>query len=220
MQAGVIQSVRRREKYKRRFPLDKNREGDVLIEKGYPPLATGDVQVATHLPEKRGDFMNDETGKTTRILIIYDSGTGNTEKMALAVAEGARKVTTAVIVKRADAATVDDMLEADGIILGSPTYYGLMSANIKKLFDISVKIHGKLSGKVGAAFTSAGGTATGAETTLLSIVEGLLIHGMIVQGRSDNKHYGVACTGPPDEKGITFCRELGERTASLANRLV
>lgn len=163
--------------------------------------------------------MNEKEGKEPKILIIYDSGTGNTEKMALAIAEGARKVTADVMLKKAGETTMEDLLGADGIIIGSPTYYGLMSAEVKRLFDVSVKIHGKLTGKVGAAFTSAGGTATGAETTLLSIVEGMLIHGMIVQGRADNKHYGAACQGAPDEKGITICRELGERTATLAGRV-
>ncbi|MBU7023500.1 MAG: NAD(P)H-dependent oxidoreductase [Theionarchaea archaeon] len=164
--------------------------------------------------------MNVENKKETRILIVYDSGTGNTEKMALAVAEGAKKVTSAVTMKGAEETTLEDLLNADGIIIGSPTYYGLMSAKVKGLFDASVKIHGKLSGKVGAAFTSAGGTATGAETTILSIVEGMLVHGMIVQGRAHNKHYGVASVGSPDEKELSLCRELGERTAVLAGRLI
>jgi NAD(P)H dehydrogenase (quinone) len=153
--------------------------------------------------------------KECTLLIIYDSGTGNTEKMAFAVAEGVKKVTTAVTVKKADETTMDDLLEADGIIIGSPTYYGQMSAKVKDLFDKSVKIHGKLTGKVGAAFTSSGGTATGAETTLISIVEAMLIHGMVIQGRADSKHYGAASVGAPDKKSEDICRQLGERTAAL-----
>ncbi len=153
-----------------------------------------------------------------KILIVYDSGTGNTEKMALAVAEGVKGDAT-TIVKKVDVTTLEDLLEADAIIIGSPTYYGLMSAKIKDLFDKSVKIHGKLSGKVGAAFTSAGGTATGAETTILSILEAMLVHGMIVQGRADNKHYGIACVGTPDEESVNLCRSLGERTALLAAKV-
>ena len=158
--------------------------------------------------------------KVTRILIAYDSATGNTEKMALAVAEGVRSVKgTDVQVKRASAVKLEELLDSDAIIVGSPAYYGQMSASVKALFDKSFKIHGKLEGKVGAAFTSAGGTATGAETTLLSILEAMLVHGMIIRGRSADKHYGAAALEAPDREAKTLCRELGKRTAELARRL-
>jgi NAD(P)H dehydrogenase (quinone) len=88
------------------------------------------------------------------------------------------------------------------------------------LIDESVKIHGKLEGKVGAAFTSAGGTATGAETTILSILQAMLIHGMIVQGRSDNKHYGAAAVKSPSKKEIERCKELGKKVANLVLKLM
>ena len=156
----------------------------------------------------------------TKILVVYDSKTGNTEKMAFAVAEGAKQIKgVKVIVKRVEQASVEDFLGVDGIIMGSPTYYGQMSAKLKALIDESVKIHGKLEGKVGAAFTSSGGTATGAETTLLSILQAMLVHGMIVQGRSDDKHYGAAAVGSPREKELEHCRELGKRVASVVARL-
>jgi NAD(P)H dehydrogenase (quinone) len=132
-----------------------------------------------------------------KILIVYDSKTGNTEKMASAVAKGAEKMGAEATVKRVEQTKLEDLLSADGIIMGSPTYFGQMSAKLKALIDESVKIHGKLTGKVGGAFTSAGGTATGAETTLLSIVQAMLIHGMIVQGNAEDKHYGVAVTSAP-----------------------
>ncbi|MEM1552736.1 MAG: NAD(P)H-dependent oxidoreductase [Candidatus Bathyarchaeia archaeon] len=155
-----------------------------------------------------------------KILVIYDSKTGNTEKMAYAVAEGAKEVEgTEVIVKKVDQTSLEDLLAADGIIMGSPTYYGQMSAKLKALIDGSVKIHGKLEGKVGAAFTSSGGTATGAETTLLSIINAMLIHGMIVQGRANDKHYGAAAVEKPDKEELEYCRELGKRTATLVKKL-
>lgn len=155
-----------------------------------------------------------------QILVVYDSKTGNTEKMAFAVAEGAEKVSGVnVIVKRVDQTRLEDLQKADGIIMGSPTYYGQMSAKLKALIDESVKIHGKLEGKVGAAFTSSGGTATGAETTLLSILNAMLVHGMIVQGRADDKHYGAAAVEKPDNKALEHCKELGRRTAILTKKL-
>jgi NAD(P)H dehydrogenase (quinone) len=152
-----------------------------------------------------------------KILIVYYTQTRNTEKMAFAVAEGAKQVEgMEVAVKNVDQATNQDLLDADGIIVGSPTYYGLMSGKIKTFFDRSVGIHGKLAGKVGAAFTSSAGTASGAETTLLSILKVMLVHGMIVQGRHDDKHYDAAAVGKPNEREIEMCKELGKKTAKLA----
>jgi NAD(P)H dehydrogenase (quinone) len=65
-----------------------------------------------------------------------------------------------------------------------------MSAKIKTIIDESIQVHKQLMGKVGGAFTSSGGAASGAETTLLSIVEAMLIHGMVVQGRADDAYQG------------------------------
>jgi len=155
-----------------------------------------------------------------KILIVYDSRTGSTEKMAFAVAEGVREVEGVTVgVKMVDKTTLEDLRKADGIIMGSPTYYGQMSAKLKALIDESVKIHGKLEGKVGAAFTSSGGTATGAETTLLSILQAMLVHGMIVQGRADNKHYGAVAVGSPRKRELEHCKELGRRVAALTKKL-
>ena len=155
--------------------------------------------------------------KNPQILVVYDSRTGNTEKMARAVADGAKGVAgVGVTLKQAARTRPKDLLGVDGVIVGSPTYYGLLSAPVKAFFDRSVRVHGKLEGKVGAAFASAGGTATGAETTILSILQALLVHGMIVQGRASDKHYGVASVGAPNREAIKLCRELGARTARLA----
>ena len=155
-----------------------------------------------------------------KVLIVYDSKTGNTEAMALAVSKGAEQISdTEVTVKKAEQTKLDDLLAADAIIMGSPTYYGQMSAKLKALIDDSVKVHEKLAGKVGAAFTSAGGTASGAETTLLSIVQAMLIHGMIIQGRADDKHYGVAVQGSPKKKDLEYLEDLGKNVASLVKKL-
>jgi NAD(P)H dehydrogenase (quinone) len=155
-----------------------------------------------------------------KILVVYDSKTGNTEKMAFAVADGAKQTKgVEVIVKRVEQTSVEDFLDVDGIIMGSPTYYGQMSAKLKALIDESVKIHGKLEGKVGAAFTSSGGTATGAETTLMSILQTMLVHGMIVQGRADDKHYGAVALGSPNAKELKSCNKLGKRVAMLVKKL-
>ena len=155
-----------------------------------------------------------------KVLVIYDSETGNTEKMAYAIAEGAKEVNgVKVTVKKVSQATIEDLTGADGIIIGSPTCYGQMSGKMKEFIDTTEKIHGKLQGKIGAAFTSSGGTASGAETTLLSILQTMLVHGMIIQGRHDNKHYGAAAVGKPNKTEIVDCRQLGRRIATLTQKL-
>jgi len=165
-------------------------------------------------------FSSSSEASMVKILIVYYSKSGNTEKMARAVAAGADQVEgTIVEVRKTSETNLEDLQNANGIIIGSPTYYGLMAAEVKKLLDESVKIHGKLEGKVGGAFASAGGYATGAETTLISILQAMLVHGMIIQGRSDNRHYGAAARGAPELKEIEDCQNLGKRVASLATRL-
>jgi NAD(P)H dehydrogenase (quinone) len=155
-----------------------------------------------------------------KILIVYDSKTGNTESMALAIAEGAKQISgIEVTVKKAEQTTSGDMLNADGIIMGSPTYFGGMSAKLKAVFDASIKVHKKLAGKVGAAFTSSGGTSSGAETTLLSILNAMLIHGMIIQGRADTQHYGAASVGTSKKEELEYCEELGKNVALLVVKL-
>lgn len=68
-------------------------------------------------------------------------------------------------------------------------------------------------------FTSSVGIASGAENALLSIVNSMLIHEMIVQGRADDKHYGVAVTGSPTNEDLAECELLGKRVAALVLKL-
>ncbi len=154
-----------------------------------------------------------------KVLIVYDSRSGNTEKMAHAVAEGVREEDVNVVIRKVDDASVDELPDADGVILGSPVYYGLPTGKIKEFVDVSVKYHGKLDGKVGGAFASSGGIHTGAETTIIALHEALLIHGMIVQGTSGANHYGAASVGAPDDNDLENCKKLGKRVASLVKRL-
>ena len=161
-----------------------------------------------------------ETEKMLKVLVVYDSKTGNTEKMALAVAKGAEQVNDIeVTVKKVEQTSPDDLVAADAVIMGSPTYFGQMSAKLKALIDESIKVHKKLGGKVGAAFTSSGGTASGAETTLLSILQAMLIHGMIISGNAAGNHYGVAVSGAPKPHDLENCEEMGKKVATLAKKL-
>ena len=154
-----------------------------------------------------------------KILIVYDSQTGNTEKMAQAVAAGVEEAGVEPIFRNVDDAKIDELLKVQGLILGSPVYYGLPSAKIKAFIDESVKYHGKLDGMVGGAFCSAGGTHTGCETTIMALLEALMVHGMVVQGTSGKNHYGAASVGAPDDADTEVCRKMGERVAELAKKL-
>src|SRR4030067_1458193 len=137
--------------------------------------------------------------------------------MAHAVAEGARHVKNVdVDMKNVDQTSLDDLVYADGIAFGSPTYFGEMSGKLKTFIDESVKVYGKLEGKVGAAFTSSGGTASGAETPLLSIIQAMLVHGMIVQGRSGDKHFGAASLACPQDSDLESFLDLGKTVTEMS----
>ena len=156
-----------------------------------------------------------------RVLVVYHSRTGNTARMAEAVGEGARSAGAEVEVKKVGETRLDDLTRADGIIIGSPTYYGQMAAEIKQLFDASSEVRGKLEDKVGAAFTSSASIEGGNQTTLLSILQAMLIHAMIVVGdpMETGGHYGAIAVGEPGEEALETCRKLGARVARLAERL-
>lgn len=155
-----------------------------------------------------------------RILVAYYSRTGNTARMAEAVASGARSSGADVVMKKVEEVVLEDLKGSDGIILGSPTYYGQMASEVKKLFDGSSDIRGQLENKLGAAFTSSGSPAGGNQTALLSILECMLIHGMIVLGDpiETGGHYGVAAVGNPSAEALKACRAMGARVAGLAAR--
>ena len=158
----------------------------------------------------------------TRILVTYFSVSGNTRALAETVAEGVRSVDGGeCVVKEAVDVTNDDLLVADGIIVGSPTYFGQMAAEVKRIFDVSDAIYGELDGKVGAAFTTVGSAGCGHETTNLSIIHAMLIAGMVVRGHSTGPVpcYGPFAVGKPSEKDLAAGKELGVRVARLAQKL-
>ncbi len=155
-----------------------------------------------------------------KILVAYYSRTDHTAHMAEEVVAG---------IAEADGAEVDclpvgqvdakGLGEYDGIILGSPTYYGSMAAEVKKLLDDSVCLHGKLTGRVGGAFTSSANIGGGNETAIMDLLKALLIHGMVVQGTAMGDHYGPVAIGDIDDRSRKECRKLGRNVASLASRL-
>ena len=153
-----------------------------------------------------------------KALVVYDSRTGNTEKMAKAIGDGIRESGLDVEVKKVVNTTLDDLVAAEAIVIGSPTYFCNMTGRMKAFIDKSIKIYpDKLKNKIGAAFTSSDEVAGGNETTLLSLIQAMLMHTMIIVGHQSGS-FGAVSIGTPDEKCITECRLFGKRIASFMKR--
>jgi NAD(P)H dehydrogenase (quinone) len=153
------------------------------------------------------------------MLVCYYSRSGHTKEMAEEIAKGAREAEAEVDIAFVDEVNVKSLADYDVIVMGSPTYYGTMAAPCKDLFDKSVKMHGKLKGKLGGAFASSGGRAGGNETTVLDILKAWLVHGMLVLGTSDPDHFGPVAVRKPDEKALKSCGDYGRRMAETARKL-
>jgi NAD(P)H dehydrogenase (quinone) len=162
--------------------------------------------------------------QTVSVLVAYHSATGNTEKMAQGVAEGAKSVAGAnVTVKRVGEVTADDLLSSDGVIIGSPVYFGNMSGEVKSFLDSWFKMglfqDRKMRNKVGGTFATGGGFSNGKELTMLTIQAAMVMHQMLVT--SGGGGFGAtATTGPDspgvDEKELAEANALGKRIAEVA----
>ena len=161
------------------------------------------------------------------ITIIYDSKSGNTEKMAEAVAEGVKQAGDITIkLNHIDEAVPEDLLNSDGIIIGSPTHCGVMSWKLKKFFDENTSTAwGKVDGKIAAAFSSSGGLGGGNEMAVMSMVNMLMNYGYLVFGLPEyaapgvTAHYGAVAVGEPDENDLKSCRLLGQKTAEYVKQM-
>lgn len=151
-------------------------------------------------------------------IVIYYSRSGNTKQMAELIAQSMNTAGLATECKSVDKVKAEDLLDYDAIVIGSPTYYGGMATEIKQLFDDTVGNHGRLDGKVGAAFSSAANIGGGNETTIMGIIEAMLIAGMVVQGDPQGDHYGPVSIGKPDERVKKQCQRRGKRIAELAQK--
>jgi NAD(P)H dehydrogenase (quinone) len=152
-------------------------------------------------------------------IVVYYSRSGNTKAMAELIAEAMNKGGLATDCKLVTEIKSDDLFGYDAIVVGSPTYYGHMAGPVKQLFDELVSRHGQLDGKVGGAFSSAANIGGGNETTIMGIIEAMLISGMVVQGDPTGDHYGPVSIGKPDERAIEQCRRRGTRIAELTKKL-
>ena len=159
------------------------------------------------------------------VLVTYHSLSGNTERMARAVAEGAKSVPGArVALKRVGEVTGDDLFSSDALIVGSPVYWSNMSGEVKTFFDnwqlkFGVFPEFKMRNKVGAAFATGGQVSGGKEVTMLTILAAMLGNQMIVV--SGGGAFGASATTEGDspgidEKELASARELGRRVAEVA----
>ena len=157
-----------------------------------------------------------------RVLVMYYSKTGNTKKLAEEITKGVQEVEdVGCVLKPASEVTRDDFITSDGIIAGSPVYFGTMTAEMKEVFDKFVGIRRQMGDKIGAAFATSGDESGGKETTLMSIIQAMLIYGMIVIGDplDATGHYGVACKGAPNQQTAVNAAKLGRRVALLIKKL-
>ena len=195
-----------------------------------------------------------------KVLVLYYSSYGHIETMASAIAEGARSAGADVSVKRvpelvprevaeqshfkldqaAPVATVDELPSYDAIIVGTPTRFGNMTAQMKNFLDQTGALWagGKLVGKVGSVFTSTATQHGGQESTILSTHTVLLHHGMVVVGLpytfqgqmiqgevSGGSPYGASTIAAgdgsrqPSQNELDGARFQGRHVAAIAARL-
>jgi len=195
-----------------------------------------------------------------KILVLYYSSYGHIEAMANAVAEGARSAGAQVDIKRvpetapedvaraahfkldqaAPVATIAELADYDGIIIGTGTRFGRMSSQMAAFLDQAggLWMSGALNGKVGGAFTSSASQHGGNETTLFSIIANLLHFGLTVVGLDygfqgqlgvdevkGGSPYGATTIAGgdgsrmPSETELAGARYQGRRVAEVATKL-
>ena len=200
------------------------------------------------------------------ILVVYYSMYGHVFQLARAVEQGAKSVAgfdvllrrvaefDEIIKKTADQeyivkvreqqadipiCALDDLRKSDGVIFGSPTRYGNMTAQMKQLIDstASLWLKGEMEGKPAGVFTSTGSTHGGQETTLLTMMVPLLHLGMVIVGvpystegmlhteaRGGTPYGATTIAGPrgelqPTKEDLAIASVLGQRVATITKKL-
>ena len=189
-----------------------------------------------------------------KVLIIYYSKNGSTEKMAQRIAMGVKMVDGAEPVVRTLPdieefnnneiandnnimyASNDDLVNCDGLIMGSPTHFGNMAAPMKFFLDKTTSewFNGTLCGKPAGVFTSTSSMHGGQETTLLTMMIPLIHHGMLIAGipysekelndtKTGGTPYGPTHLSGNDESDLSeheakLCLAFGKRIATIAKK--
>lgn len=138
-----------------------------------------------------------------RILVLYYSQTGNTDKMAKAVVEGAQSVQR-VNVELSYYVDAEQLSQFDALVVGAPTYHHDMTLNMKRLFEEAGAKNVGLKGKLGAAFGSYGWSGE-APKLILEIMKNRFEMSVIEPP--------LLLKYTPDAAGLEKCRELGRRVA-------
>ena len=169
-----------------------------------------------------------------RVLVAYYTLRGSTERMAEAVVEGVRRVEgTDVTLKKVHEVTKEDLVAADGIVLGCPTYYANIPGEMKVAIDNwSWKMDVDFTDKAGGAFATGGGHTGGKEYVVVSLLLFMLNNRMVVAGPLYQDEEGddiwaeigaSAATGPSDpglsEVELDAARRVGERVARVARKM-
>jgi NAD(P)H dehydrogenase (quinone) len=202
-----------------------------------------------------------------KILVVYYSLYGHVRQLALAVAEGVASVPGVELVLRrvqefedierevipqskhaqeiweqhreVPVCTLDDLKAAEGILFGTPTRFGNMTAQMKRLFDAAAPLwlEGALEGKPAGVFVSTATTHGGQETTPFTMMVPLLHLGMIIvgvpystpgmlhtEGRGGSPYASSTVAGPRNEliptlEDLEIARALGKRVADLAQKV-
>jgi len=202
-----------------------------------------------------------------KILIVYHSLYGHTLQLARAVEEGVKSVSGVEAVfrrapefphtekeleagegyatkvwgeqKRVPVCTVEDFQQADGLLMGSPTRFGNMTAQMKALIDslASLWLSGAMEGKPAGVFTSTASTHGGQETTCVTMMIPLIHLGMLIVGvpystegmihteaRGGTPYGASSIAGPkgelaPTAEDLAICRVQGKRVAELAKKI-
>ncbi|MBS7653342.1 MAG: flavodoxin domain-containing protein [Candidatus Bathyarchaeia archaeon] len=144
----------------------------------------------------------------TKVLVVYDSRTGNTEKLAQAIANGARKIPgVEVIMKRARDLTPKEVEEADAYAFGSPSHFSIMSGEILTMFTNIYPHRDNVAGKPACVFT----TGAGGQVTALENMDRIL-------GTFNPKWIkpGLAIEGLPKARDLEQAEKLGEKLAKAA----
>lgn len=141
----------------------------------------------------------------SKILVVYHSGTGNTEKMARAVVEGAQQVKgVEALLKRAAEATVEDFTSSDAYALGSPNYFDMVGGSMVDFFVKAWGVRAKAEGKASVAFSS----ENPGVNTILKTLEKIM--GIFKMRKVAE---GVVAARAPTPNDLEACRELGKKLA-------
>jgi NAD(P)H dehydrogenase (quinone) len=185
--------------------------------------------IVSHVSLNSNSVCADEPAiSVVKVLVAYHSLSGNTERMAEAVGEGAKSLPgTTVVLKRVGQVTADDLFSSDAIVIGSPVYWSNMSGEVKTFFDnwqfkFGVFPEFKMKNKIGAAFATGGQVSSGKEVTMLTILAAMLGNQMIVV--SGGGAFGASATTEGDSPGIdkkelADAQALGRRVAEVAAML-